>query len=699
MEVIKEEDDLKVNRKKKLTRKPPVTTIKSQNVNKTSINKTSMLNSQPILVTSRLATTTHINKQCFNDNSLSSDTFISLNQLNAESASKINPQNGISRLGSALTSIKIIEPNTNKQDQQQQQNLLDTNSGLLSSSSSQYFQPTYSTDHMDQNMFNINSAQFLTQTYSNSDFVSLPKRAINTKFSNTFKYVVNSLISENLLDYCKEYEFFMDTGLSSHMLSSTNNNHATNITTGVGSVNSLNTIQMNDIDNSSLASRFLLNDNNSVSNNTLITNSTNNIINVPKAAKIVSRSSLRVPPSSTTITSFQQLKQKQPPLAKTRLASFQTTDTSKQDQNLKLTTLITASSSGNVTPQNMDKTPVQQNIIKKEIKFKSNDNTPPPRQQGNETLKINHFKQPGVTSSNSMPTLNSSSNQYKPATPVIMNNNKAISSLKPTLASKTAINTTPLIRPATTNISKAKSLLVRGTNKNLFQTAAKTKIQQKTISNNKQTQNINDDEGRLLDFDDIEDDEFSYMSSSDLALKSRSFENFNYKQQEFKEAKSNTTPALQTQQRQQSSSPKKSHVSELSRQQLLITPREPQPQFAGRWTDLAVGYYVNHDTEMINEFKSDSNNNLLNLNKDENDVHKQHIEYVSNIFKIRRYNLSDLDELQEAKRDIFKRYSFVNDPYIKSRLGSSLHTTQSFRSDLSSRVSLVSVGDSKISKV
>jgi hypothetical protein len=168
---------------------------------------------------------------------------------------------------------------------------------------------------------------------------------------------------------------------------------------------------------------------------------------------------------------------------------------------------------------------------------------------------------------------------------------------------------------------------------------------------------------------DVEDeDDYSYFSASDIVMsKSRSYENFNYKQTNKNNNNSNKIPEL-------------------------VAAREPQSQYTGRWADMAVNYYIENEDDDEPESVNTSNNN--------NKSHVHDFSYISSIFKIRRYNLNDVKELDKAKNDLFKRYSFVNDPYIKSRLSNSSSMHQhgsSYRSNMSnsSRLSIITVNDSR----
>ena len=60
-----------------------------------------------------------------------------------------------------------------------------------------------------------------------NDYIHLPKRHMNKNISNTFKSVMNSLIAENLLDYCKEYELYTDN--DSHQFFHSNSNAESSI--------------------------------------------------------------------------------------------------------------------------------------------------------------------------------------------------------------------------------------------------------------------------------------------------------------------------------------------------------------------------------------------------------------------------------------------------------------------------------------
>ena len=289
--------------------------------------------------------------------------------------------------------------------------------------------------------------------------------------------------------------------------------------------------------------------------------------------------------------------------------------------------------STNSTSKTLDQMFEQQNI-KKEIKFNKESTL----------LSINNLdiKTKFLNRSKTMNTMKLS----KVSKPILT---KTIVTADSPTSSNSSLKTPPIIRPIT-------STVVRNKTNNISErkTESSTLVRRQAIKkkNNEEIVQTNGEEKN-----NDNDDACSYASASDIFVKSRSSENFNLKPAQSKvvgNEKRVLVSALKNPSRQQ-----QQHEPPVT-----ISIRET-PQYHGRWTDLAVNYYLDHEQEEEdNDHNSRYNSRYQNFSSDNSDDYN----YVSSIFKIRRYNLNDSVELGKAKQDLFKRYSFINDPYIKSRL-------------------------------
>jgi hypothetical protein len=284
--------------------------------------------------------------------------------------------------------------------------------------------------------------------------------------------------------------------------------------------------------------------------------------------------------------------------------------------------------STNSTSKNFDQLNEQQNI-KKEIKFNKESTL----------LNVNNIdiKTRLINRSKTLTTMKLS----KASKPVLLRTNNDSPS-----SSNSSLKTQPIVRPITSTAIRK----INNNNTNERKTEGSTLIRRQAIKKkNNEVVNLTKKEEK----DNDNDDACSYTSASDIFVKSRSSENFNFKTAQSKvvaNEKRVLVPALKNSSRQQQHEPP-------------VNIRET-PQYHGRWTDMAVNYYLDHQEEDGDEPNSRYNSRYQNFSSNDIDDYN----YISSIFKIRRYNLNDSVELEKAKKDLFKRYSFISDPYIKSRL-------------------------------
>jgi hypothetical protein len=83
-----------------------------------------------------------------------------------------------------------------------------------------------------------------------------------------------------------------------------------------------------------------------------------------------------------------------------------------------------------------------------------------------------------------------------------------------------------------------------------------------------------------------------------------------------------------------------------------------------RLTDLVFEGYSKRDLELMNKQSESEDQNFMTQSEKSFIIEP---DYVSPSFKIVRYDRNNPKELELAKQDIFKRYSFIEDPNIRSK--------------------------------
>ena len=503
-----------------------------------------------------------------------------------------------------------------------------------------------------------NDDSTVTQAYT-FDY-QMPKRAVpNQKASSTFKSVVNSLIAERLLNYSKEYDFSNEDKNSAGNGSNYNQLLTTN---GFGQSDNSN------FSNSSLTnSRVFTNDGSSLSSSSLNLNV--NSSQIKKTAKLTRNKATSFPQTASKLAAHRT------PIKPVTTAS---SEKFKQETKSNVNNTSNAANSGHLNEQSS----------KREIKFKAI------AESVLLNVKNDDIKNHLLSRSK---TMNATAALRKP---VITPGSKVTQMVvdSPTSSSSSIKPTTPIIRPITSTAVRNRNSIgserKTGSSTLIRRQAMKKKNNEDQLLTNKET---------ITDKIDDNDDACSYTSVSDIFVKSRSSENFNLKNTQQEHQQQNL---LKSEGVNEKKVIKNSQKQNLSQEPPIAISFRETPQYRGRWTDLAVNYYLDHQ-EDDNEDDNDSNNKYNNRYQNFTSDGMEDYNYVSSIFKIRRYNLSDSSELEKAKKDLFKRYSFINDPYIKSRLTNlsslsdkiSLNIRSNMRSNMSttsnSRLSVTTCNDRK----